>query len=85
MRQNLKPGYSGRGSAGYAGSFATGFTNSNSPDTLSITTVSPGTGAKGMPPAPLSDQQTHALWTSLNSMPAPAHPGPDVPAVVIFK
>ena len=41
--------------------------------------------AKGMPPAPLSDQQTHALWTYLNSMPVPAHLAPGVPAVVIFK
>jgi mono/diheme cytochrome c family protein len=41
--------------------------------------------AKGMPPAPLSDQQTHALWTYLNSMPVPAHPAPGAPAVVIFK
>ncbi|MGC8550618.1 MAG: c-type cytochrome [Acidobacteriaceae bacterium] len=41
--------------------------------------------AKGMPPAPLSDQQTHALWTYLNSMPVPEHLAPGVPAVVIFK
>jgi len=41
--------------------------------------------AKGMPPAPLSDKETHALWTYLNSMPVPAHRGPGVPAVVIFK
>jgi ubiquinol-cytochrome c reductase cytochrome b subunit len=41
--------------------------------------------AKGMPPAPLSNSQTHALWTYLNSMPVPAHRGPGVPAVVIFK
>lgn len=41
--------------------------------------------AKGMPPAPLSDKQTHALWTYLNSMPVPAHRGPGVPAVVKFK
>lgn len=41
--------------------------------------------AKGMPPAPLSDAETHALWTYLNSMPVPAHLAPGVPAVVIFK
>ena len=41
--------------------------------------------AKGMPPAPLSPNETHALWTYLNSMPVPAHRGPGVPAVVIFK
>jgi mono/diheme cytochrome c family protein len=41
--------------------------------------------AKGMPPAPLSDSETHALWTYLNSMPVPAHRAPGVPAVVIFK
>ena len=45
----------------------------------------PQMAAKGMPPAPLSDKQTHALWTYLNSMPVPAHRGPGVPAVVIFK
>jgi mono/diheme cytochrome c family protein len=45
----------------------------------------PQMSAKGMPPAPLSDKQTHALWTYLNSMQAPAHRGPGVPAVVIFK
>jgi ubiquinol-cytochrome c reductase cytochrome b subunit len=41
--------------------------------------------AKGMPPAPLSDQQTDDLWAYLNSMPVPAHPAPGVPSVVIFK
>jgi mono/diheme cytochrome c family protein len=41
--------------------------------------------AKGMPPAPVSGQQTHALWTYLNSMQPPAHRAPGVPAVVIFK
>ncbi len=45
----------------------------------------PQMAAKGMPPAPLSNSQTHALWTYLNSMPVPAHRGPGVPAVVIFK
>lgn len=40
---------------------------------------------KGMPPAPLSDKQTHALWTYLNSMPVPAHRAAGVPAVTIFK
>lgn len=45
----------------------------------------PPMAAKGMPPAPLSDQQTHALWAYLNSMPVPAHRAPGVPAVVIFK
>jgi mono/diheme cytochrome c family protein len=40
--------------------------------------------AKGMPPAPLSNQQTHALWTYLNSMPVPARRAPGVPAVVLF-
>uniref|UniRef100_A0A7V4XR30 C-type cytochrome n=1 Tax=Acidobacterium capsulatum TaxID=33075 RepID=A0A7V4XR30_9BACT len=41
--------------------------------------------AKGMPPAPLSLKETSALWTYLNSMPAPAQRQPGVPAVVIFK
>jgi ubiquinol-cytochrome c reductase cytochrome b subunit len=41
--------------------------------------------AKGMPPAPLTPQETYALWTYLNSMPAPAQRQPGVPAVVIFK
>lgn len=41
--------------------------------------------AKGMPPAPLNEKQTHALWTYLNSMAVSAHRGPGVPAVVIFK
>jgi ubiquinol-cytochrome c reductase cytochrome b subunit len=40
--------------------------------------------AKGMPPAPISQQQTHNLWAYLNSMPVPAHRAPGVPAVVIF-
>lgn len=41
--------------------------------------------AKGMPPAPLSDAETHALWTYLNSLPVPAHLAPGVPPVVTFK
>ena len=41
--------------------------------------------AKGMPPAPLTDQETNDLWAFLNSMPPPAHRAPGVPAVVIFK
>jgi len=41
--------------------------------------------AKGMPPNDFSDQQINNLWAYLNSMPPPAHRGPGVPAVTIFK
>jgi mono/diheme cytochrome c family protein len=41
--------------------------------------------SKGMPPAPLSAQQTGALWAYLDSMPEPAHRAPGVPAPTAFR